>query len=110
MRTRSQWRRFLDVSAFYDPRRSKLLIYRKLSGRRGAIASVSYQLGLLKDRALVDSGDHACGSTFSEPGHLFRRCPPTGRLIATQTKYARFVWEAAAAADRQDILAAVRPH
>src|SRR6266404_3548849 len=52
---RAQWRRYLDVSAFYDPKTQQVInLPENYLGVAASIASVSYQLGLLKDRALVD--------------------------------------------------------
>ena len=52
---RAQWRNWLDVSAFYDSKTQQVInLPENYLGVAARIASVSYQLGLLKDRALVD--------------------------------------------------------
>ncbi|HJZ80145.1 MAG TPA: hypothetical protein VKD91_07360, partial [Pyrinomonadaceae bacterium] len=49
---RERWRKFLDVSAFYDPKTQQVInLAENYLGVAARIASVSYQLGLLKDRA-----------------------------------------------------------
>jgi hypothetical protein len=107
---RSQWRRFLDVSAFYDPKTQQVInLPENYLGVAARIASVSYQLGLLKDRALVDSVITRAARPFLNQGIYSDDAPPTGRFDRYSNEYARFVWEAAAAADRKDILDAVRP-
>ena len=107
---RSQWRKFLDVSAFYDPATKQVIrLPENYLGVAARIASVSYQLGLLKDRALVDGVITRAAQPFLNQGIYADDGPPTGRFDRYSNEYARFVWEAAESADRQDILAAVRP-
>jgi hypothetical protein len=107
---RSQWRRFLDVSAFYDPKTQQVIkLPENYLGVAARIASVSYQLGLLKDRALVDGVITRAAQPFLNQGIYADDGPPTGRFDRYSNEYARFVWEAAEAADRKDILDAVRP-
>src|SRR5207244_1101732 len=72
------------------------------------IASVSYQLGLLQDRGLVDGVITRAARPFMNGGIYSDDNPPTGRFDRYSNEYARFVWEAAEAADRKDILDAVR--
>jgi hypothetical protein len=107
---REQWRRFLDVSAFYDPKTQQVIkLPENYLGVAARIASVSYQLGLLKDRALVDGVITRAAQPFVNQGIYADDGPPTGRFDRYSNEYARFVWEAAESADRKDILAAVRP-
>ena len=107
---RSQWRRFLDVSAFYDPKTQQVInLPENYLGVAARIASVSYQLGLTKDRALVDGVITRAARPFANQGIYADDAPPTGRFDRYSNEYARFVWEAAEAADRKDILDAVRP-
>ena len=105
-----QWRKFLDVSAFYDPKTQQVInLPENYLGVAARIASISYQLGLLKDRALVDGVITRAARPFSNGGIYSDDSPPTGRFDRYSNEYARFVWEAAQAADRKDILDAVRP-
>lgn len=107
---RSQWRQFLDVSAFYDPKtRQVIKLPENYLGVAARIASVSYQLGLTKDRALVDGVITRAAQPFRSQGIYADDAPPTGRFDRYSNEYARFVWDAAEAADRKDILEAVRP-
>src|SRR2546423_14247676 len=107
---RASWRKLLDVSAFYDPKTQQVInLPENYLGVAARIASISYQLGLLKDRALVDGVITRAARPFSNGGIYSDDSPPTGRFDRYSNEYARFVWEAAQAADRQDILDAVRP-
>ncbi|HMH44387.1 MAG TPA: hypothetical protein VK557_12935, partial [Pyrinomonadaceae bacterium] len=105
-----QWRKFLDVSAFYDPQTQQVInLPENYLGVAARIASISHQLGLLKDRALVDGVITRAARPFSNGGLFSDDSPPTGRFDRYSNEYARFVWEAAQSADRKDILDAVRP-
>jgi len=107
---RAQWREWLDVSAFYDPKTQQVIkLPENYLGVAARIASVSYQLGLIKDRALVDGVITRAARPFANGGIYSDDAPPTGRFDRYSNEYARFVWEAAEAADRKDILEAVRP-
>jgi hypothetical protein len=107
---RTQWRRFLDISAFYDPKTQQVInLPENYLGVAARIASVSYQLGLVKDRALVDGVITRAARPFLNQGIYADDGPPTGRFDRYSNEYARFVWESAEAADRKDILDAVRP-
>src|SRR5216683_4273747 len=107
---RQAWRKFLDISAFYDPKTLRVInLPENYLGVAARIASVSYQLGLLKDRALVDGVITRAARPFTNAGIYSDDAPPTGRFDRYSNEYARFVWEAAESADRKDILEAVRP-
>jgi hypothetical protein len=107
---RTQWRRFLDVSAFYDPKTQQVIkLPENYLGVAARIASVSYQLGLTKDRALVDGVITRAAQPFLNRGIYADDAPPTGRFDRYSNEYARFVWDAAQTVDRKDILAAVGP-
>jgi hypothetical protein len=63
----------------------------------------------VKDRALVDGVITRAARPFLNKGIYSDDAPPTGRFDRYSNEYARFVWDAAEAADRQDILDEVRP-
>lgn len=107
---RAQWRQFLDISAFYDPKTQQVInLPENYLGVAARIASVSYQLGLTKDRALVDGVITRAARPFTNGGIYSDDAPPTGRFDRYSNEYARFVWEAAEAGERKDILDVVRP-
>jgi hypothetical protein len=107
---RSQWRQFLDISAFYDPKTQQVIkLPENYLGVAARIASVSYQLGLTRDRALVDGVVTRAARPFLNQGIYADDAPPTGRFDRYSNEYARFVWDAAETIDRKDILGAVGP-
>ncbi|MDQ2856138.1 MAG: hypothetical protein M3R68_07395, partial [Acidobacteriota bacterium] len=107
---RAQWRRFLDISAFYDPKTQQVInLPENYLGVAARIAGVSHQLGLTNDRLLVDGVITRAARPFLNNGIYSDDAPPTGRFDRYSNEYARFVWEAAEAAERKDILDAVRP-
>ena len=107
---RQRWRAFLDVSAFYDPKTQQVInLPENYLGVAARIASISYQLGLLQDRALVDSVITRAARPFANGGVFSDDAPPTGRFDRYSNEYARFVWEAAETSERKDILDALRP-
>ncbi|HEX7314051.1 MAG TPA: hypothetical protein VF297_09015 [Pyrinomonadaceae bacterium] len=107
---RARWRKLLDVSAFYDAKAQKVInLPENYLGVAARIASVSYQLGLLKDRALLDGVVTRAARPFEGGGLYADDAPPTGRFDRYSNEYARFVWNAAEDAGRADVLDAVRP-
>jgi hypothetical protein len=72
-------------------------------------AAIGYRMGITRDRAPLDALiTHAAGQFTS--GHIFADdAPPTGRYDRYSNEYARYVWEAASLAERQDVLTALRP-
>jgi hypothetical protein len=107
---RAKWRRLLDVSAFYDPKTQKVInLPENYLGVAARIASISWQLGLLKDRALLDNVITRAARPFSSGGLYSDDAPPTGRFDRYSNEYARSVFDAGQAAGREDIVDAVRP-
>jgi hypothetical protein len=107
---RALWRKLLDVSAFYDPKEQKVInLPENYLGVAARIASVSFQLGLLKDRALLDGVVTRAARPFAGGNLYADDAPPTGRFDRYSNEYARFVWNAAEDAGRGDVLDAVRP-
>jgi hypothetical protein len=107
---RARWRKLLDVSAFYDAKEQKVInLPENYLGVAARIASVSYQLGLLKDRALLDGVVTRAARPFAGGNLYADDAPPTGRFDRYSNEYARFVWNAAEDAGRADVLDALRP-
>lgn len=107
---RARWRKLLDVSAFYDAKTQKVInLPENYLGVAARIASVSYQLGLLKDRGLLDGVVTRAAQPFAGGGLYADDAPPTGRFDRYSNEYARFVWNAAEDAGRKDVLDALRP-
>lgn len=107
---RAKWRKLLDVSAFYDPKTREVInLPENYLGVAARIASISWQLGLLKDRALLDSVVTRAARPFASGALFSDDAPPTGRFDRYSNEYARFVFDAGEAAGREDIVDAVRP-
>ena len=107
---RARWRKLLDVSAFYDAKAQKVInLPENYLGVAARIAGVSYQLGLLKDRALLDGVITRAARPFAGGGLYADDAPPTGRFDRYSNEYARFVWNAAEDAGRKDVLDELRP-
>jgi hypothetical protein len=107
---RQAWRKLLDVSAFYDSKAQRVInLPENYLGVAARIVAISYQLGLLKDRALLESVMGRAARPFNNGGIFSDDAPPSGRFDRYSNEYARFVWEAAEAAGRPDIIEVVRP-
>jgi hypothetical protein len=107
---KASWRKLLDVSAFYDAKAQKVInLPENYLGVAARIAGVSYQLGLLQDRALLDGVITRAARPFAGGGLYADDAPPTGRFDRYSNEYARFVWNAAEDAGRGDVLDELRP-
>lgn len=107
---RDEWRALLDVRRFYDPVARRVIdLPENYLGVAARTAAIGYRMGITSDRAPLDTLiTHAAGQFTS--GHIFADdAPPTGRYDRYSNEYARYVWEAASLAERQDTLAALRP-
>ena len=98
------------MSAFYNPQTREVInLPENYLGVAARIASITYQLGLLNDRALLDGVITRAARPFANGGLYADDAPPTGRFDRYSNEYARFVWDAAEAAERKDILDSLRP-
>jgi hypothetical protein len=109
-RERDEWRSLLDVRRFYDPVNRRVIdLAENYLGVAARVAAIGYRVGLTTDRAPLDALIDRAAEPFSN-GRLFADdAPPTGRFDRYSNEYARFVWDAAAQANRPDILAMLRP-
>src|ERR1700674_581443 len=83
------WRKLLDVSAFYDPKTQRVInLPENYLGVAARIAAISYQLGLLKDRALLESVIGRAARPFNNGGIFSDDAPPTGRFDRYSNEYA----------------------
>jgi hypothetical protein len=104
------YRALLDPGRFYDAKTHKLInLPENYLGVAARIAAIGGELGVNKDRvALNDLLDHAARQ-FTEGALFADDAIPTGRYDRYSNEYARFVYEAAATANRPDIMRAVTP-
>ncbi|HKE55342.1 MAG TPA: hypothetical protein VKB46_01530 [Pyrinomonadaceae bacterium] len=104
------WRSLLNPERFYDPNTNRVIdLPENYLGVAARIASIDYDLGISSDRVFLDKLLDRAAIQFTS-GKLFADdAPPTGRYDRYSNEYARYVWEAAEMAGRQDILDRLRP-
>jgi hypothetical protein len=107
---REEWRALLDVKRFYDPVNRRVIdLAENYLGVAARVAAIGHRLGLTRDRGPLDALIDRAFEPFAQ-GRLYADdAPPTGRFDRYSNEYARYVWDAAAQADRKDILAALGP-
>ena len=104
------WLSLLNTERFYDPRTNRVInLPDNYLGVAARIASISYELGISKDRAFLDRLLDRAAFQFMNGALYADDAPPTGRFDRYSNEYARYVWEASELAGRKDILDKVRP-
>ena len=107
---RKEWQALLDPSRFYDPKTRKVInLPENYLGVAARVAALSYQMGVLKDRALLDSVVEAAAQQFTDGALYSDDNRPTGRYDRYSNEYARYCWEAAEIAGRKDIQEKLKP-
>ena len=107
---KKEWNALLDPSRFYDAKKRQVInLPENYLGVAARVAAMSWQMGVLKDRAFLDSVVTRAAEQFLS-GKLFSDDnPPTGRYDRYSNEYARFCWDAAEIAGRKDILEKLKP-
>jgi hypothetical protein len=107
---RQAWTSLLDPNRFYDRRTHRVInLPENYLGVAARVAAISYQLGLIQDRAYVDEVLDQAARQFTS-GKLFSDDNPNvGRYDRYSNEYARYCYFAAEVAGRQDLLAALAP-
>jgi len=101
---RKVWYSLLDPARFYDAKKRAVInLPENYLGVAVRVAAVSYELGVLKDRALLDSLVERAAEQFTSGAIYSDDSPPTGRYDRYSNEYARYCWEAAGIAGRRDI-------
>lgn len=104
------WLSLLNPERFYNPKTNRVInLPENYLGVAARIASVSYELGITKDREFLDRLIDRAAVQFLEGNLYADDAPPTGRFDRYSNEYARYVWEAAEIAGRKDILEKLRP-
>ncbi len=104
------WRSLLNPERFYDPKTNKVInLPENYLGVAARIASIGYELGISNDRAFLDKLLDRAAVQFTDGNLYADDSPPTGRYDRYSNEYARYVWEAAESAGRQDLLTKLRP-
>jgi hypothetical protein len=104
------WRSLLDPSRFYDRKtRHVINLPENYFGVASRVATMSYRLGIITDRAYVDDILDQAARQFTGGALYSDDAIPTGRYDRYSNEYARYVYEAAETAGRNDIMKALEP-
>ena len=107
---RDAWLTLLDATRFYDPVKKQVInLPENYLGVAARIAAMAWDVGLLKDRAALDSLLDRAAIQFTSGALYADDALPTGRYDRYSNEYVRYVWEAAQIAGRKDLLDAMRP-
>jgi hypothetical protein len=107
---RKAWLSLLNPTSFYDPLTKRLINHAEnYLGVAARIASIGYELGIATDRAFLDELLDRAALQFTEGNLYADDAPPTGRYDRYSNEYARYIWEAAEMAGRNDLLDKLRP-
>jgi hypothetical protein len=104
------WRSLLDPTRFYDRKTRKVInLPENYFGVAARIAAMDAQLGIITDRAFVDDVLDRAAEQFTKGNLYADDAFPTGRFDRYSNEYARYVYEAAQDAGREDLAAALEP-
>jgi len=107
---KKEWNELLDPSRFYDAKKREVInLPENYLGVAARVAAMSWQMGVLKDRAFLDSVVERAAKQFTDGAIYSDDNPPTGRYDRYSNEYARFCWDAAEIAGRKDILEKLKP-
>lgn len=106
----SEWRSLLDPSRFYDRQtRHVINLPENYFGVAARVVSMDYQLGIISDRQFVDDVLNRAAEQFTSGSLYSDDNVPTGRYDRYSNEYARYVYDAAEGAGRQDLMRALEP-
>ena len=109
-RERNEYRELLDPSRFYDAKKRQVInLPENYLGVAVRIAAVSWEMGVLEDRKLLDSIIERASEQFTSGKIYSDDNPATGRYDRYSNEYARFCWDAAKIGGRLDILEKLKP-
>jgi hypothetical protein len=107
---RKEWDALLDPARFYDAKKREVInLPENYLGVAARVSAMSFQMGVLKDRAFLDSVVERAAEQFTKGAIYSDDNPPTGRYDRYSNEYARFCWDAAEIAGRKDILEKLKP-
>jgi len=107
---KKDWYQLLDPARFYDAKKREVInLPENYLGVAARVAAMSFQMGILKDRAFLDSVVERAAQQFTSGAIYSDDNPPTGRYDRYSNEYARFCWDAAKIAGRKDILEKLKP-
>src|SRR5258707_14853039 len=106
---RTQWATLLDATKFYDPVKKQVInLPENYLGVAARIAAMSFEMGFLKDRALLDGLLDRAAVQFTSGALFADDALPTGRYDRYSNEYAGYVWEAAQVAGLKSLLESLR--
>ncbi|HEY8559785.1 MAG TPA: hypothetical protein VIL74_05235 [Pyrinomonadaceae bacterium] len=107
---KKEWHELLDPARFYDAKKREVInLPENYLGVAARVSAMSFRMGILKDRAFLDSVVERAAQQFTEGRIYSDDNPPTGRYDRYSNEYARFCWDAAEIAGRRDILEKLKP-
>ncbi len=107
---RLKWKALLDPTRFYDPNTRQVIdLPENYLGVASRVATLSLQMGVITDRAFVDALLDRVAEPFTRGALYADDAGTAGRYDRYSNEYARYVYEAAETANRQDILKALQP-
>lgn len=107
---RAAWRALLDPTRFYNPKTRQVIdLPENYLGVASRVATLAFQMGVLQDRAFVDSLLDRAAEPFARGALYADDAGTTGRYDRYSNEYARYVYEAAQTVGREDILKALTP-
>jgi hypothetical protein len=107
---KKEWTELLDPARFYDAKKREVInLPENYLGVAARVSAMSFQMGILKDRAFLDSVVERAARPFTGGAMYSDDNPPTGRYDRYSNEYARFCWDAAEIAGRRDILEKLKP-
>lgn len=107
---RKEWSSLLDPARFYDAKKREVInLPENYLGVAARVATISWEMGVLKDRELVDSVVERAAKQFLDGAIYADDNTPTGRYDRYSNEYVRFCWDAAGIAGRKDIQEKLKP-
>lgn len=107
---RLAWRALLDPTRFYNPKTRQVIdLPENYLGVASRVATLAFQMGVLQDRAFVDSLLDRAAEPFTKGALFADDAGTTGRYDRYSNEYARYVYEAAQTVGREDITKALTP-
>ncbi len=107
----AEWLSLLDPARFYDRKtRHVINLPENYFGVAARVATMDYQLGIIKDRAFVDDVLDRAAAQFVDENHLYSDdAIPSGRFDRYSNEYARYVYFSAENLGRTDIMQKLEP-
>jgi hypothetical protein len=107
---RTAWRSLLDPTRFYNPKTRQVIdLPENYLGVASRVATLAFQMGVLTDRAFIDSLLDRSTDPFTKGALYADDAGTTGRYDRYSNEYARYVYEAAETVGRQDLVKALGP-